>query len=83
MQAQAQLPGKIAIGKEKDKVHTTGPHSGTFFVSGPTIIDGSAYIKKVDGQADDYGVFYMAALEALMEQDPRVKSGHAFRITIC
>jgi hypothetical protein len=83
MHAQAQLPGEIATASEQDRVHTSGPHIGTFFVSGPHILDSDPYIKKVDGKKDDYSKFYAAALDALMEQDSRVRNGQAFRITIC
>ena len=83
MHAQAQLPREIATASEKDRVHKTGSHIGTFFVSGPQVLDADALIEKVDGKKDNYSKFYAAALEALMEQDPRVKNGQAFRITIC
>ena len=84
MHAQAQLPGELAVGEEIKRVHTQGEHVGTFFVSGPQVLDYAAYLRAVEGtDQKDFTLYYLAAMEALMEQDERVRQGQAFRISIC
>jgi len=84
MHAQAQLPGELAVGEEIQRVHTQGEHIGTFFVSGPHLLDHTAYLQTIEGTDHrDFTLYYLAAVEALMQQDERVKLGHAFRISIC
>lgn len=83
MHAQAQLPEDQAREDELKHVHNSGPHIGTFFVTGPNLLDSDTYIRKVDGKPDDFSLYYIAALDALMDQDERVRNGHAFRISIC
>jgi len=73
--ATAQLPGELAVGEEKERIHTTGSDIGTFWVSGPII----------QITRDEEGSFreaYSKALAALMDHDSRVRDGEAFAIHI-
>lgn len=75
MHAQAQLDAAVATEQERreGRVRDHGPMKGTFWVSGP----------HVSHTTPDFGPGYVAALQALLDQDERVRAGHAFAITIC
>ena len=64
--APARTPGAGTIQPD-------GSYRGAVYVSGP-------YVDS--GEGPDYRTATHAALEALMDQDPRVAAGHFFKIAI-
>ncbi len=74
MHASAQLPAALAEGEEKERIHTSGPHEGTFFVSG-------LYLPERK-DTEDFTTIYMETLQRFLEDQPRVAQGHAYNVTI-
>lgn len=81
MNISAQLPGELAVGEEKDRIHTSGPDIGTFWVSSYTYLSWEDLYKDESG-VSDFTESYVKTLRDFMAAEPRVREGHAFRVGI-
>ena len=82
--AQAHLDGAVITEQEisEGRLHTSGPDVGTFYVSGPHVSWDDAARDPETGKILDFGPSYVRALQALIDQDERIRQGHAYKITI-
>jgi hypothetical protein len=86
MNISVQFSGDDAVtDDERERIHKTGPHTGTFFNS--VFIQSKPVLLEKDEEnylnnKYDFTDAYMEAMKELLEQEPRVVEGKALRISI-
>lgn len=79
MNISAKIPGELAVGAEKERVHTSGSDKGCLYIMNH--YETSHLV--TTGDADlDFKAAYLHTLERFLEDEPRVRTGHAFEVHI-
>ena len=79
MNISAQLPGELAVGEEKERIHTKGSDIGTFWVSHHFQVN---HEDIHDNGTYDLTAAYGKGLQEFFESDTRVREGHFFQIIL-